>query len=331
MKKLILVCAALVLVQSGLAVWTHVTNTRSISSPSGKGAFLNINTADVNALVLEDGQGHMLHLIKEKDQWLLPDLASFPADTVRVHGLIDRIVGLQRGWPEATTPEAAKRFKVASDRFERKLTLRNNGIPLGVVYFGSSPGLRKTYVRVDGSQEILALALASHELEMGIDAWIDTRVLYLQPEQIVRVMLPGVQLERHTEGLLPANLAADEEIVTARRDTLVKRLANLAISGVLGKERKPEYGLETPVLRYSLEMADGTSIAYSFGQPPAKPEVKDAQGQMSEPPSYVLKVSNREPLFRVDGWQVEEIKQVNRAALVQKKGKAQAGAVKPQQ
>ena len=107
MKKLILVCAALVLVQSGLAVWTHVTNTRSISSPSGKGAFLNINTADVNALVLEDGQGHMLHLIKEKDQWLLPDLASFPADTVRVHGLIDRIVGLQRGWPEATTPEAA--------------------------------------------------------------------------------------------------------------------------------------------------------------------------------------------------------------------------------
>ena len=331
MKKLIGICALLVLVQSGLAVWSYVADTHSIGSPSGKGAFLNINAADVNALVLEDGQGHTLHLTKEKDQWLLPDLASFPADTVRVQGLVDRIVGLQRGWPEATTPEAAKRFKVASDRFERKMTLRNNGTSLGVVYFGSSPGLRKTYVRVDGNQDILALALASHELETAADLWIDTRVLHLQPEQVVRVALPGVQLERHTEGLLPTNLAADEEIVTARRDALVKRLSSLAISGVLGKESKPEYGQETPVLRYSLELAGGTSIAYSFGQPPAQPEAKDAQGQMAEPPSYVLKVSNREPLFRVDGWQVEEIKQVNRAALVQKKGKAQAGAVKPQQ
>lgn len=330
MRKLILVCAALVLVQSALAVWTYRANNHSIATSPGKAALLAVNTAAINELVLEDSAGQTLRLTKADDQWQLPDLASFPADQARVQGLIDRLVGLQRGWPEAATPEAAQRFKVASDRFEHKLTLLGNGTRLGLVYFGSSPGLRKTYVRVDGNPDILALALAAHELETAADLWIDTRVLHLQPEQIVRAVLPGLQLERHPEGLLPANLAADEEIVVARRDGLVKRLANLAISGVLGKESRPAYGLEAPVLRYSLEMADGTSIAYSFGQAPAQPEARDGQAAMAELPSYVLKVSNREPLFRVDGWQVEAIRQGSRAALVQKKGQGQAGGGKPQ-
>lgn len=331
MKKLIGICAVLVLVQAGLAVWSHVVNNRSTGSQPDKGTLLKINTAEVNALVLEDGEGHTLQLTKEKDQWLLPELALFPADTVRVQGLIDRLVGLQRGWPEATTLEAAKRFKVASDRFERKLTLRTNSTDLGAVYFGSSPGLRKTYVRVDGSQEIQTLALASHELEVRADAWIDTRVLHIKAEQIMRVALPGLWLERHQEGLQPTDLAADEEIVTSRRDALMKRLANLAISTVLGKEIKPEYGVEKPVLRYILELEGGTSIEYLFALPPAKAEVKEVKGQMPELPSYVLKVSNREELFRVDGWQVEEIKKVNRAGLVQKKGKGLTVGGNPQQ
>ena len=330
MKKLIGICAFLVLAQAGLAVWSHVANNRSTGSQPGNGILLNINTTEVNALVLEDGEGHTLQLTKANDQWQLPELASFPADTVRVQGLIDRIVSQQRGWPEATTLEAAKRFKVANDRFERKLTLRHNSTDLGVVYFGSSPGLRKTYVRIDGSPEIQVLALASHELEMQADAWVDTRVLQLKSEQVMRVALPGLQLDRHKNGLQPSDLAADEEIVTARRDALVKRFSNLAISAVLGKEIKPEYGLETPALRYSVALEGGTSIEYVFALPPAKVEAKEAKTQMPELPSYVLKVSNREELFRVDGWQVEEIKNVNRAVLVQKKGKGQTGGGKPQ-
>lgn len=331
MKKLILICAILVLVQSGLAVWTYVANDHSIGSQPGKGPLLKNTTAAITALVLEDGEGHTLQLIKEKDQWQLPELASFPADTVRVQGLIDRIVGLQRGWPEATTLEAAKRFKVASDRFERKLTLRNNSTNFAVVYFGSSPGLRKTYVRVDGNQEIQALALAPHELELRADSWIDTRVLHLKPEQISRIELPGLQLERQKDGLLPTDLAADEEIIPARRDALVKRLSSLAISAVLGKEIKPEYGLENPALRYSLELEGGNHLEYVFAQQPAKTEAKEAQGQLVEPPLYVLKVSSRDQLFRVEGWQVDAIRNVNRAALVQKKGKVQAGGGNPQQ
>lgn len=328
MKRWIFLCAILALMQSGLVVLTQVARQANGSQENQK-MLPKVTAAEVNGLLLEDGEGRQVLLKKEKDTWQLPRLSSFPADTIRVQGLIDRLVGLQRGWPEATTVEAAKRFKVASNHFERKLTLQHNGANLGVVYFGSSPALRKIYVRVDGDQEIQALALAPHELEVQAEAWIDTRVLQLKPEQILRVVLPGLQVERRKEGLEPVDLAADEEMVQDRRDLLVKRLANLTISAVLGTERKPEYGLETPILRYRLELEGGASIEYVFGQPP-KNTVKESEGQMAEPPSYMLKVSNQEQLFRVDGWQVEEILKMNRASLVRKKGKLQAGGEKPQ-
>lgn len=321
MKKLIAVCAVLVLVQTGLVVLTNYYNP-SQSQPD-KGPLLKIAAAEINELILEDAEGQSLLLKKDKEQWQLPALDSFPADTVRVRELIERLAGLQRGWPEATTAEAATRFKVAADRFERKLTVRKEGDAPAVLYFGSSPGLRKIYFRVDGDSEIHALALGQHDLEARADAWIDTRVLHLKPEHVLRVDLPGVQLVRQGEGLQPADLTANEEIVKDGRDALVKRLTTLAITSVLGKESKPEYGLDAPALRYTLELEGGGTIEYIFGQPP-KTEAKEPGEQAAEPESYVVKVSNRDQLFRVEGWQVDAIRKANRATLVRSKEPAPA-------
>jgi len=319
MKRLILICAALVLVQAGLVVLTHFSGHSGGLKPS-QGVLLPLNTAEINELLLEDGAGQRVVLKKEKDRWLLPEAGSFPADTVRVQELIERLAGMQRGWPEATTAQAASRFKVASDRFERKLSLRKDGNTLGTVYFGTSPGLRKVYLRVDNDPDIQTLALPPHELEVKVDNWIDTAILHLKPEQITRAELPGLHLERTQDGLQPADLNPDEEVVKERRDALVKRLSRLTVTAILGSERKPEYGLDDPALRYTVQLDGGATIDYLFGQPPKAEtaEVNDALPSMGET-LYVLKVSNQEQLFRVEGWQVEEVKNATRAALVRVK------------
>ena len=319
MKRLILICAALVLVQAGLVAVTHFSGQSGAIKP-GQGTLLTLNAGEINELLLEDGAGQRVVLKKEKDRWLLPEAGSFPADTVRVQELIERLAGMQRGWPEATTAEAASRFKVAPDRFERKLSLRKDGSTLGIVYFGASPGLRKVYLRVENDPEIQTLALSQHELEVKVDNWIDTAILHLKPEQISRVELPGLQLERTQDSLQPVDLKSEEEVVKERRDTLVKRLTGLTVSALLGSERKPEYGLDNPALRYTVQLDGGVTIDYLFGQPP-----KAAQGEGSQEPqvlpqqSYVLNVSNQEQLFRVDGWQAEEIRSATRASLVRAK------------
>jgi hypothetical protein len=307
------------LIQVGLTVATHSLR-HADENKSGKGPLLKLTASEVNEVVLEDGEGRRLILKKEQGRWLLPDVGSFPADAARIQGLIDRLVGLQRGWPEATTAEAAGRFKVAADRFERKLSLRKDGTLLGTVFFGTSAGLRKSYLRIDGDSDIQTLAIAQHELEVKVDGWIDTGILRIKPEQVVRVSLPGLRLERGPDGMRPADITASEEVVKDRRDQLVKQVTGLTISGLLGTDEKPEYGLDQPVLRYAVELEGGATTEYIFGQ-----EKKPGQtgGQEGTPPeieqSLVLKVSNQTQLFRIDTWQVEEIRKATRASLVHAK------------
>ena len=330
MKRLILGCAILLLVQLGLLVATHVLNRTGPAQP-GKGPLLAFMAADVNEVLLEDGEGHHLALKKDKERWLLPEAGSFPADAAKVQGLIDQLAGLQRGWPEATTAEAATRFKVAPDRYVRKLNLLKDGTAQAIVYFGTSPGLRKIYLRADNDPEIQTLVLSQHELEVTTDNWIDTRILHLKPEQIKRVELPGLRLEKTADGLQPADLKPEEEVVKDRRDALVNRLAGLTIAGILGTETKPEYGLDKPALRYTVELDGGTTIDYTFGQPPqpAQPAGQDAAPPLPAEQSYVLKVANQEQLLRVDGWQVAELKNATRASLVRAKTPAPTSPAQP--
>lgn len=326
MRRLILLCLALLFVQTSLVVLTHWQRPAA-DTQSGKGPLLKLAAAEVDEMLLEDGEGHRLVLKKEQEQWRLPDAGSFPADTDRVQGLIDRLAGAQRGWPEATTAEAATRFKVAADRFERKLSLRKAGNTVATVFLGGSPGLRKTYLRVDGDPEIHTIGIAQHEVEVKVDNWIDTNALRLKPEQVARIELPGLVLERTQDGLQPVGLTPEEEVVKDRRDALVKRLTGLTITAVLGTENKPEYGLDNPALRCIVGLEGGNTVEYVFGRPP-KPETNkdDAAAPPVTEQSFVLKVSNQERLFRVDGWQVEELKNATRVALVRvKKGDAPTG------
>lgn len=325
MKRWIVVCAILVLAQVGLTVWTNLAH-RGSGSPTAKGPLLAVQGARIDGLILEDAQGKKLELRKAGDHWILPGSGGFPADFGRVQDLVGKLAALQRTWPEATTTEAATRFRVAPDRFERKLTLLQQGKSMAMVYFGTSPGLRKLYFRVDKDPEIHALAIASQDLETKADNWIDTTVLHLKPEQVVAVHLPGLDLQRTKEGLQPVALHEGEELIREQRDHLVSRLTGLSISAVLGKEAKPEYGLDNPALQYSVELENSPTITYTFGQPPKKsaalPAGTGTGAQQTPLPAdngLVLKVSNQEQLLRVDGWQVDELKKATRATLIRSK------------
>ena len=312
MKRLIIAAALLVLVQVGLTVWTH-WGDKGEKTRSTRGALLSVQAASIDGLLFEDQAGRKLQLSKVKNHWLLPESGQFPADSKRIDGLLDTLVRLQYEWPEATTAEAAKRFKVAPENFVYRVSLLAGGKPLKVLYFGSSAGLRKLYFRVDNEAAIHSMVVSAHDLSTAFDDWIDTSVLYLNADQVAQVHLPGLDLVQGKEGLVPADLKKGEELVKEKRDLLVNRLTRLSISAILGKEVKPAHGLDRPILEYRLELKDGTRISYQFGEPP-KPVPGQEQGPSDN--SSVLKVSTLEQLLRVDGWQVEELKKASRAELV---------------
>lgn len=319
MNKLITICALLLAAQLGLAAWTHLRVPADAVGP-GQGAVLAVDAATVDELLLEDTTGATLVLKKAGEGWMLPGLADFPADTARVQALVERLASLQRSWPEATTAEAAGRFQVAADRFERRLTLRGAGKDLGRVFLGGSAGLRRVYLRAEGDQDIFAVEIAGRDQELDPNSWIDTAVLRLTPEQVARIDLPGFSLIRHNDALVVEGLAADEEMIGASRDSLVERITTLAVRGVLTADDPAGASLDNPVLRLAVHPVQGEVRHYRFGQV-AQPPVSSAEGQETPPaaPRFVLRVSGHAHLFEVDSWQVEEIRHLNRAALVQAK------------
>ena len=216
--------------------------------------------------------------------------------------------------------EAAGRFQVAADRFERRLTLRGAGKDLGRVFLGSSAGLRRVYLRAEGDQDIFAVELAGRDQELDPNSWIDTAVLRLAPDQVARIDLPGFSLTRQNDALVVEGLAANEEMVAASRDSLVERITTLAVRGVLKADDPAAASLDNPVLRLAVHPVQGEVRDYRFGQVEAPPE-PSAEGQEAQPsaPRFVLRVSGHAHLFEVDSWQVEEIRHLNRAALVQAK------------
>ena len=319
MNRLITICALLLAVQLGLAAWTHLRVPGDAAGPV-RGAVLAVDAATVDELLLEDHTGATLTLKKAGKGWMLPGLADFPADTVRVQALVERLASLQRGWPEATTVEAAARFQVAADRFERRLTLRGGGKDLGRVFLGGSAGLRRVYLRAEGDQDIFAVELAGRDQETDPNSWIDTAVLRLKPDQVARIDLPGFSLIRQEDALVVEGLGANEEMVAASRDSLVERITTLAVRGVLEADDPAAASLDNPVLRLAVHPVQGEVRDYRFGQVEAPPE-PSAEGQEVQPAAsrFVLRVSGHPHLFEVDSWQVEEIRHLNRAALVQAK------------
>ncbi|MGI6657353.1 MAG: DUF4340 domain-containing protein [Desulfobulbus sp.] len=317
MKRWIAFCCVLLAVQLGLTLWSGVYRART----TGPGAaVLALEPARIGELILEDRSGNRLVLRKIDSQWVVPAAGDFPADSQRIQGLIERLAGLTRGWPEATTAEAAVRFEVAADRFVRKLRLLQDGQVLRTLYFGISAGGGSTFFRMDGDTEVYAAHLGARDLDLSVDGWINPDVLAVQVGEVEQVHLPGLELARTPQGLQPTGLVSGEEVDAGLLAAVVEQVTRFPVKGLLGKERRPEFGLDKPALRYTMELAGGISRSYSFGLP-QKTDKREKAGDASSgfhlaEGEAALHVSGMEQIFRVEAWRVEELGKATRAALV---------------
>ena len=306
MKKLISILGGLLAVQLVLAVAMNLSSEdRGAFQPREK--LLAFDRNAVDSLRIEDGKGSVV-LSKRDGKWLLPESGDFPASTVNVDRLLDALAGLQKGWPVATTTAAARRFKVADDQFERKLSLLSNGKTLAVLYVGTSPGFRKVNVRPSGQDDVFAVAFNTWEANAKNDDWIDKAVLTLSPDDVARVEMPGFVLQRASDELRVADLAGDEETDAKAAGALLDKLAGLQIQSLLGTESKPEYRQDEPELEIKLTRTNGNVLSYRFSRP------KDAT-------YYVLKRSDRDDYFKVADFNVKPLKEATREKLVKSASK----------
>lgn len=271
---------------------------------------LSIEAQAIDEIRIEKEDQRQVELTKQKGKWRVLQLNNFPADQDKIEDFLKTLAALKKGWPVATTTAAQKRFKVAENSFERRITLSYAGRNIDTLYIGSSPSFRKVHARSKGDDAVYAVKFNDYEAGAKPEDWIDKGILKHQASEIKSVQIADFILSRLGENLVVEGIdKRTEETVAEEAERLVKKIANLRIRNVLGTTVKPDYNQDRPILSYTIVLSSGDSEKYVFSKP------QDAD-------YYVLKPSHREEYFKVDAWSVDEIKKIGRSKLVREKGSA---------
>lgn len=219
-------------------------------------------------------------LQKKDGAWLLPEAFDVPADGAKVSALLERLAGLKRGLPIATSESALRRFKLLDADFERRLLLSAGGKTLGTVYFGSSPGPRKSDARTAEDRAVYAVDLPTYELPTELGAWLNQDLLKGDSGKAVEIDVQAagasqgpIQLvrqkgtDKQPETWADPALKADQHLDSAHAASLAQDLAQLHIEAVLGSAAKPEWQQDRPAVTLSFKDDKSQSIQWTLSRP----------------------------------------------------------------
>jgi hypothetical protein len=317
MRRMIIAAAVLLAIQLALAVALNITDkgSRAVSPAAPLFGYAADAVTDLSIIGPE---GDRVVLRKKDGGWILPDLFAAPAAGEQVNGLLTKLADLKQGFTVAASAEAARRFKVADDGFERHVVVKEGDLVVGDLYIGSSPAFRQVHARKAESADIFTIALSNFDLETGGDKWLDKNMFRLKTDDIDSLAFADFDLRRKDEGWRLADLEEGRELDKNVVDDLLVAVVGLTIQEVLNPQEVADLFKVEPALAFTVGLKDGSKLEYRFAKPDAD--------------FFVLKQSGRELYCKVHTIQVENLRKYTREKLVKQEEKAEVEeAAEPQQ
>ena len=224
-----------------------------------------------------------MELARKNGAWVLPASFDAPAEGAKVSGLLDRLAALKRGLPIATSEAALKRFKVTDGDFERRVVLSAGDKVLATVYFGSSPGLRKSDARLSPDKAVYSVDLPTYELPTDGGAWLSAALLRGDADKLAEVDLANgaatglvsgrLQLvrtrgtDKQPDTWADPSLHGEQHVDGAHVESLLQQIQQLHVDGVLGTTAKPEWQQDHPILSMTLKDEKSHAVDWTLSRP----------------------------------------------------------------
>lgn len=317
MKKITIAATILLLVQLGLVAFTQITG-RTDMSASPETPLLAVKSGEITGLTIFGPKKEKVVLAKRNGSWLLPETFDLPADQKMVTTLIDKLEAMKQGFVVASSKDAAKRFKVGEDNFERHLVVQHNDTVVGDIFIGTSPSFRQVHVRKAGSDNIVAVDLSTYELETTGDKWLDKTLLQVSDKDLAGIDYADFSLNRkksEKKESPPVWQLADSDnaqLDTKAIEDLANAITSLTITSVIDPKKSSTIAIEKPDLQFTIHTENNTNFEYAFVK-------KDDN-------TFAVKRSDKELLFVVNKATVEQLKKFNRDTLLVKKPPVPAAA-----
>lgn len=224
MKKKISLLAGVLVLQLVVALsqflWEGDRSGNFTSEP-----LMSYESGQLEKLIVSDGDSDVV-LLKKGEEWQLSD-TGLPVAEEKLDLLLDKLNGLQTAWPVTTTSSSHERFEVSENKVRRKISLYQGDKALAELYVGTSPGFKKSHVRVDGQDEVYALEFNTYDAPATTKEWLDKSLLTVK--SVTKIKGKGYTLSREGESWLIDPVQDGREINADNVDNLVKAVGAFKI------------------------------------------------------------------------------------------------------
>lgn len=304
-----------------LVLWSFSSDHTAFRA---KDPLLAFDPAKVDRIEIAENGASSVALVKEDGKWTIPAFASFPADGAKVTGFLTKLNALKKGWPVASSAEAAKRFKVAGDAYERKIVLKSGGNAIGEILLGTSPAFKQISARAGDDSHVYSVAFAEYEAGTRGDDWMDRTLLNIPQDQIVSIATGDVTLERKDGKFVLSGLVEGQKPDETAIYRLVGALTYPVFDSVVGKGAEALAKVNEPNIEVTVKRTSGAPIVLKYK--------KEAAGG-----AYVFASSATGFLFRASEAAIEPIAKAKHDALIEapkkaeqsKKAEDSAAAIEP--
>ncbi len=293
MRQSTSVLAWAVALQVALALALSVGG-RGNDAYQAKEPMLAFDASQIDGIDIDESAGSSVSLVKDGGKWTIPAFLGFPADNGKASAFVAKLAALKRGWPVATTEEAASRFKVVGGSHERRVVLKSGGKKQAELLIGTSPQFRQAYARREGDGSVYSIAFSAYEAPDRPEDWIDRDVLSVPEDKVAAITLGDATLTRKDGAFALADLKDRETPKESEITKLVSAALHPQFDAVVGKGADALAKVATPDVEVTVKMADGKAIVSRYK--------KDAAGS-----AYLFARSGSEFLFRAGEAAVEPL------------------------
>jgi hypothetical protein len=253
------ILAGLLGVQVLLAIATWSTRSAA-PEPEGAKDLLTFDLGDVTKVEISEKAGaeggeakaasDTVTLAKSGDGWVVASAGDYPAKPGKVEEVVGKLVDLKVRNPIATQKANHNALRVGDREYGRKVKLEAGGKTVELIV-GSGSG-NSSHVRLADSDEVYrARGVSTFSISTGVRSYVETKYLETKVDALTSINVRNAKgtltLQKGEDGEWQlAELPPGAELDTTKLKTLVNAVARLNLNAPVGKEVKPEHGLDAP-------------------------------------------------------------------------------------
>ena len=242
----------LLAVQAGLAVitWWPSSNDGGTLHPLFELGEDTVTALTITGAPRADGEVPQVELSREQGSWVLTSAGGYPADDSKVSEVLDKLLSMKVRKPLATQKANHNALEVGEDEYGKRIHIAAGSQAVDLV-LGAATSDAVNVRLADADEVYQAKGFSIWSIGDSDRRYYDSLYIDTSADDVrVLTVTAGdatLQLDQVDDTWISPDLAEGQALDQDEVQKLVKDLVQIRVSEPLGKELKPEYGLDNGV------------------------------------------------------------------------------------